>query len=224
MSGNRDYVPHNSASFDRWFKNLKEYIAERLGGTEPAWGHIIPKDRNALNDAYADWYTRYEPTLRPHTQAEAAVRNHAREQAEKVIRPFVMRYLRSEPVNSGDRLTMGIPNHDTIRTDHTVVTEEVEFSLGIRGTQQIDVEFKVLDAINKTKPEGYDGALIVWDLLDTLPVRPENLIRHTMAGGTPFTIEFDASERGKKVYVALAWQNAQGILGKWSEVQWTLVP
>ena len=119
---------------------------------------------------------------------------------------------------------MGIPNHDAVRTEHTVVTEEVEFKLVIKGIRVVHVEFKVLGASSKAKPQGYDGAVIVWDLCDAPPSGPEALNRHVMASRTPHTLDFPESERGKTVYTALAWQNERGILGRWSGIQSAVVP
>jgi hypothetical protein len=45
-----------------------------------------------------------------------------------------------------------------------------------------------------------------------------------MASRTPHALEFDESERGKTVYIALAWQNERGILGRWSEYKNAIVP
>jgi hypothetical protein len=45
-----------------------------------------------------------------------------------------------------------------------------------------------------------------------------------MASRTPHAIEFDETERGKTVYVALAWQNNRGNIGSWSEMQNTVIP
>jgi hypothetical protein len=37
--------------------------------------------------------------------------------------------------------------------------------------------------------------------------------RNTMASKTPHALEFTEEERGKTVYIALAWQNEHGLIG-----------
>ena len=86
------------------------------------------------------------------------------------------------------------------------------------------VKFKVRGVVGSAKPPNYDGAVILWDVLESPPERPEDLKRHTLASRTPYALEFDETERGKRVYVALAWQNKRGILGSYSEILWTIVP
>ena len=119
---------------------------------------------------------------------------------------------------------MGIPNHDTIRTDHTVVTEEVEIVLAVNTFRQIQVHFKIKGTDHRAKPAGYDGAVIIWGILNSPPATHDELNHHTMASRTPFTLHFDETERGKTVYVAAAWQNERGILGVWSPILSAVVP
>ena len=99
-------------------------------------------------------------------------------------------FLNFEPVTNADRTNMAIPQHDIIRTDHKVVEEEIEFVLTIRGIRVVHVDFWILGSGHKAKPEGYDGAVIVWDVLDVPPADVFALNRHTMASRTPHTLEF----------------------------------
>jgi hypothetical protein len=45
-----------------------------------------------------------------------------------------------------------------------------------------------------------------------------------MASRTPHTLQFAEEERGKTVYIALAWQNERGHIGPWSDIQNTVIP
>lgn len=223
MTKRRDYVPQNNAVFNNWFRNMTQYVSQKVSGTPPEWDHILRREQDALNSAYADWYTHYALTLKPHTPDFTEARNEARARSEKVIRQFIKRNIYCDPVTNSDRIYLELPVHDIIRTDRTNVLEEVEWFLEIRGIRQVHVRFKVLGASGKAKPEGYQ-VVVAWDILDEPPKRPEDLRRHANASRTPHTITFDETERGKKVYVALAWQNERKVLGKWSAVQWTFVP
>ena len=228
MAGNRDYIPRSDAEFDIWFRNLVEYVLEKTQsgpqGQPPAWDHIPQRHIDELVAAFQDWRQYYEPTLGPHTPADVAAKNDARRRAERVIRPFVRRFLHFEPVTNADRVNLRIPLHDKVRTDHVAVPEEVEFVLTISGIRVVHVDFWILGSTHKAKPEGYDGAVLVWDVLDAPPADPDHLNRHTMASRTPHTIEFPEEERGKTVYVALCWQNERGFTGRWSDIKSTVIP
>jgi len=140
-----------------------------------------------------------------------------------------MRFLHSRkffspPMEDADYVRLGLRPPDRIRTEHTVVNEMVEFEIRLRGIRELEVNFWVKGAAHRAKPEGYDGAVIVWDLLAAPPERPTDLANHTMASRTPHIIEFDESDRGKTAYIALQWQNERGLTGPWSEMQTAVVP
>ena len=226
MSNKRNYVPRNNADFNNWFKNMTQYVSQKAAGSSPEWDHILKREQDALNAAYADWYTHYAPTLKPHTSDLTDARNEARARAEKVIRPFVQRNLYCDPVTNADRIYLGLPVRDSTRTGRITVDEEAEWSFEIRGILQVHAHFKVFGAQNRAKPEKYNcvAAYEVRDVSEPPPERPEDLKRHVNASRTPVTITFDETERGKKVYMAMAWQNDRKIVGKWSAIQWTFIP
>jgi len=226
MSNKKNYVPQNNADFNTWFKNMTQYVELKTSGDPPEWDHILRRERDALEAAYGDWEAHYTPTLKPHTSNLTGARNEARARAEKVIRPFVKRNLYCDPVNNADRIYLELPVRDIVRTDHTAVNEEAEWNFEIRGIRQVHAHFKVFGAMGKARPEKYNcvAAYEVRGASEPPPERPEDLTRRVNAGRTPCTIAFDETERGKKVYMAMAWQNDRKILGKWSAIQWTYVP
>jgi len=140
-----------------------------------------------------------------------------------------MRFLHSRkffspPMEDADYVRLGLRPPDRIRTEHTTVNELVEFEIRLRGIRELEVNFWIKGADHRAKPSGYDGAVLVWDILDSPPERPTDLAEHTMASRTPHIIEFDETDRGKTVYIALCWQNERGIRGPWSEMQTAVVP
>jgi hypothetical protein len=215
-----NYIPRNDSAFDNWFRALTQYIGPKTTGTNPAWPHVMQSSKTELNDAYA----AFSKTLTPHTPADTVNKNEARAAAERVIRPFVQRFLHWPPVTDGDRVNMRIPNRDLVRTPHIEVTESVEFEMTLRKIREIVVNFWIKGETHKAKPAGYDGAVIIWDILDAPPIDPDNLTNHTMASKTPHRLEFREAERGKTVYIAAAWQNERGLIGQWSEIQSAVIP
>jgi hypothetical protein len=128
------------------------------------------------------------------------------------------------PMLDSDWLRLGLRPRDLIRTPHIDVKEVVEYELRLRNIREVLVDFWIKGADHKAKPAGYDGAVIIWDILDAPPPDPSSLTRHTMASKTPHALEFTEEERGKTVYIALAWQNERGLIGAWSEIQSAVVP
>jgi hypothetical protein len=216
----KDYIPRNAAQFNFFMRHIVDYVVVK----NRTW-EVIPEPRVAELDAvYAAFSNAFDLAVAQHTPVNINKRNEAQEKAVKVLRALVNQYLRFPPVTSSDRIEMGIPNHDTIRTDHTVVTEEVDFVIQVASQRELSVEFWQKGQTHKAKPHGYDGAVIEWDLLDAPPADQDALTHHTMASRTPYPLHFTEEERGRRVYVALRWQNERGILGQWSDIKDAIVP
>jgi hypothetical protein len=123
-----------------------------------------------------------------------------------------------------DRDAMRIPNRDLIRTPHIEVTETVEFELLLRNIREVVVNFWIKGQTHHAKPSGYDGAVIIWSILEEPPIGTDDLTLHTMASKTPHAIPFREEERGKTVYIAASWQNERGNIGAWSEILSAVIP
>jgi len=220
MSTAKDYVPHNAAQFNAFMQNLLGYVSAKTQG----WGHIPAAALANLTGLYEAFEAAFEATVGPHTGPQNLARREAQAACTAALREFVNQYLRFAPVTNVDRAEMGVPNHDNIRTDHTIVREKVDFVIHLDAIRELVVDFWIAGADHKAKPNRYDGAVIIWGVLDHEPANPDELIHHTMASRTPFTLHFDDEDRGKTAWVALAWQNERGILGAWSEYKNAIVP
>jgi hypothetical protein len=221
MSTNRHhFIPRNDEAFDTFYRNLVDYVIDNAA----RWGHIKQADVNALELQLDDWTVVFDKTRVPHIPQLTAEKNRVRLACERALRHFINRFLRFEPVTDFDRDKMGIPNRDLVRTPHIDVTEVVEFELKLRNIREVLVNFWIKGQTHKAKPLGYDGAVIIWDVLDTPPASPADLTLHTMASKTPHALEFDETERGRTVYIAAAWQNERGLIGQWSEIQNAVIP
>jgi len=215
-----DYVPSNAGQFLAFMRNMLDYV----NAHKTAWTHIPTAAISNLVDLLDTFSDALEVTHGQHTPAQTLDRNEKQAAATKALRAFVNQYLRFAPVTNVDRLEMGINNHDTIRTDHVEVHERVDFLIHPNGIRSLSVDFSIQGADHKAKPNGYDGAVIIWEVLDAPPTTHSQLVHHALASRTPYRLHFDETERGKTVYVALAWQNARGLQGQYSEIKMGIVP
>ena len=218
------YIPVKSGEFDVFFRSMSRYVSANASGSSAVWKHIPSDALSTLNDTYAKWYTAYSRTFSSDSKVDIEGRQIAYRAAARVIRVFVRQYLRFHPVTDDDRTAMGINNYDPVRTAHISVPELVELTTRLKSIRTILACFKVKGCDSKAKPTGYTGAVVAWDVLAEPPSRPEDLSRQRLASRTPYLIEFDESERGKTVYISVAWQNHRGMMGQWSEIQSAIVP
>jgi hypothetical protein len=225
MARQKSYVPQGSEEFDVFFGNIVRYVEQKTQGNNPEWTHIPKEDIDALNNMYAAWRAAYEITLKPHTVPETKEKNRVKRAAEKFLRNFVNQFLRyASQVTDMDRDYMRITNPAEKHSPRDEADEGVEFAFRIRNVREVIIDFTVKGSKSRARPYGYDGALVIYALLDKPPMSLEELTRHKLATRTPYTLKFTENERGKTVYVAICWQNNRGQLGPWSAIQSTIVP
>jgi hypothetical protein len=225
MQSSGDYIPTNDVEFDKWANNFITYVKSKtIDFKEPEWPDIPYEHVNELVEAYDEWRVAYERTLVPHTPGATAAKNDTKEKLKKLFREFVKRYIHFSPRTKEHRADLFVPEHDNTRTPHIEVTELVEFEIDLHGIRELKVDFWVKNSTSKAKPQGYDGAVIIWQILNKAPASIDELTHHVMASRSSHILKFTEAERGKAVYIALAWQNARGNLGSWSEIQHAFIP
>jgi hypothetical protein len=77
-----DFLPTKDVDFNQWFKDFVQYVNLKCHAVPPAttpdWTHIPAARLTELVNSYADWYTFYVVTLKPHSPAETLAKNEAR--------------------------------------------------------------------------------------------------------------------------------------------------
>jgi hypothetical protein len=160
-SSHRDYVPQNAAQFNVFVRNIIQYVEAKTAGADAAWTNI-PQDRTAiLKDSHLLFEQAFNTALETPTRANTLRRQEAQTATTSILREFVNQFLRFPPVTNPDRAEMGILNHDTIRTDHKVVTEIVDFVIHLSSIRELVIDFWIQGSSHKAKPHGYDGAVII---------------------------------------------------------------
>jgi len=221
----KDYIPRPNDEFNGWFLNLVVYVKTKTTGANAEWRHIPAEEIELLEGVHEAWVYAYEPTLGPRNDALIQTRNDTRREAEAIIRPFVQRYLMWPPVTDTDRRSMRLTVRDKTRTDHREVPQMVAATLEPGPVRQVILNFKIEGADHRAKPEGYDGAVIIYAVGPTAFTRVEDLRDgHEIASRTPHTLHFTDEQRGQIVSVCLCWQNERGTRGAWSQILSTVIP
>jgi hypothetical protein len=154
----KPYIPGKDADFDKWLAFLIRYVSEKCGGSPPAWNHIPPEVRSALETAYTAWKAAYEKTIGPHTKVDTEAKNDAKGAVKAVVQPFVAQYLRFSPVTNEDRTAMGIPNRDPHPTPIKPPEVGPSFSIVQLGPGTLSIIYRNGDKGRKgSKPAGVEG-------------------------------------------------------------------
>ncbi|MDR0644181.1 MAG: hypothetical protein LBG05_04595 [Treponema sp.] len=191
-----------------------------------AWD--IPADAVTASRALCTAYTTaLDIALAPDTRSKAATtaKNEAKQALRRALSVFIAKYIdNNDAITPPIRDNLGLPVKDTTRTPIPVPTTYPEFFVKVKDIRALEVHFKDMGSANKAKPYGYNGAVIYYGVLDAPPAEPSGLSHSLLATKTPYTLTFTEAERGKRVYIALVWQNEKGEKGPFSQIEEAFIP
>ena len=211
---------------DSEFRSWADSFISQCDANKAAWG--IPADAvtasRALCTAYA---TALDIALAPNTRGKAAVtaKNEAKKALRRDLTVFIAKYVdNNEAITPSIRDMLGLPAKDTTRSPIPAPTSYPEFFVKVKDIRTVEVHFKIMGSSHRGKPYGYNGAVIYYDVLDTPPADPSELRHSLLATKTPYPLTFTEAERGKRVYIALVWQNEKGQRGPFSQIEAAVIP
>lgn len=218
-----DYLPNKDKTFLQWVVNFLKSLL-------PAMARLnFPNDRyQKLTVERDDFTLKLETAEEPLTRTPVAVeaKHRSRKILESDVREVVKAYLMYNPLMTDeDRKAMGLPIHKTTRTHSPIATSYPDFDIDSSVIRRLSIFFYDQgQKTSKAKPAGQHAVGIKWAILPSPPASLQELTGSAMDTRTPFTLNFDESERGKTVYICLCWVNTREEEGPWSEIMSAIVP
>lgn len=215
-----DYIPKKDSELLLWGTNFTGIVAAYAGKWTIDTGTVTD-----LQDAM----TAYDMNLKI---ADGPNRNKVNVERKNVsravfvskVRALVNYQLKNPVISDADRLMLGLRIHDKTPSTLPVPTEIPALGIEVHNPRQLSIVFRNADSESKAKPYGVNGAVIVYGLPDTPPAKQSDLPRNVLATRTPHILEFEETERGRTVYIAICWQNEKGQKGPWSDMEQAIVP
>jgi hypothetical protein len=202
-----DYIPQSDGAFLEWAKILTTYVSTRLTNFNIPAGTLTP-----IQTQLTAYETAFEAAQNPNRgKVDVLTKNEeARDALKSSLRTFVKAYLAFNPaVTDADKESMGLPLHDSSRTPtpppSTIPEAEIDSSI----IRQLTIHFKDNGSEKRGKPAGVHGVEIVWDITETAPATMDEFKNSAFDTASPYTFTFDESQRGKKVFFCLRWENAK---------------
>lgn len=220
MSIKSDYIPKKDAELVAWSANFTAGVTANAG----AWW--IPFDEvSALQTAdatFAALHAQADSPLR--NSVIVAEKNAARNVLVAKIRELAGFRLKNPVITRAQRTALGLHVRNTTYTTISVPKSRPELDIDVVDFRRLKIVFHDMETKSKAKPYGVNGAVIIYAMPDTPPTDINTLTRSVLATRTPHILEFTEEERGKRVYIAICWQNEKGEKGPWSEIQSAIVP
>jgi hypothetical protein len=233
MPSNKDWLPFNhnllweQASTTKNYL-FKEAVRKRLGfapGTPQ--GDWLDRVFAPAFEHFAEAYKRWDnPTTR--TRGATAALYEAEREFKPAYRHLYVGFLKNNPmVEPGDFVNMGLPvRSDGTRTAAPVPDSHPSVRVELPVLCRIVVHFFSREHLHhpRAKPAGVHGCELRWAILDAAPVNLAELRYSSFATRSPFTLDFQSTDRGKTLYFALCWENTRGKKGPFSSIQNVIIP
>jgi hypothetical protein len=217
-----DYMPASEDGFNDFQETLLPYLmqhSQAWGLTEP---QIVPLTIEQTTYRNA-WIAARDPATR--TPAAIKARQDAHKTYTKLLRNFVAAYLAHNPlVTDEDRINMGLTVHKTTHTPQPVPKTQPGVKITLVSPGRVIVDF--FDAANNhhAKARNTHGVEIGTTIRDTAPTTDDDFTKSVFDTHSPYTFDFDLSQRGKTLWIRLRWENNRGEKGPWSEIFSIIIP
>jgi hypothetical protein len=216
-----DYIPQSDGAFLEWAKPLVTYAAAHVAAFNVPQGALTP-----IQTQLAAYETAFEAAQNPNRgKVDVLNKNEARDALKTSLRTFVKAYLSYNPaVTDADKENMGLPLHDGTRTPTPPPSTIPEAKIDSSIIRQLTIHFKDNGSEKRGKPSGVHGVEIVWSITDSVPATMDEFKNSVFDTASPYTFTFDESQRGKKIFFCLRWENAKGDKGPWGEIYNAIIP
>jgi hypothetical protein len=220
MGINRDYIPRKDTELAIWSANFKAQVIANAA----AWG--IPDGEVDELETAAGTFAALLSLVDSPARSKIAVseKNAARFALVRIIRTMTSFRMKNPVITAAERVAAGLHVGDGTYSAVGVPDSSPLLYVETGGSRQLNVAYANRESRSKAKPYGVNGAVIAYSVADEPPASPDGLTRFSLATRTPHVIEFAEQERGRRVYVAVCWQNVKGRKGPWSDIKSTVVP
>jgi hypothetical protein len=232
----KSLIPSCGPAYDRFNKNIVDYVGQMCGGPAPQWIHIPQTEQTALTDAYADWYAGYSRTITAHTKADTEAMKAAYRRSKKVLSRFIQVWIRGFPdiVTAEHLANMNIPVIDNTRSPVPEPDNQVEADLTFPGIHM--VELVKIRPVSGTPPDARSdyGVRIHFGFsgppsekfpfrLVNVPKRGEDLPYSVFTKKKKKRFDLEG-ESGCTVYFCLRYENSKGDVGPFGPMLSAVIP
>jgi hypothetical protein len=222
----KDYIPGSINGFNTFFHHIYNYTYQQISGSAPLWTHIPQASMDEFGISLALWDNVRNEAKKTPTPGAHQNQDSVHKEAEKMLRVFVNRYLRDDPVTDKDRIAMNIPTKDATRT-LVAAPSSVPFitKLVPKIGHMVVIHFRdEYSDRSKAIPYGYSGCFINFHIGQEKVDNDRLLERTLLVTRSPSILHFDSEDVGMWLSVSARWQlKRQGILGPPSPTEHVLI-
>jgi hypothetical protein len=215
-------IPRKDSDFDI----VQEIISTAANANSSLWNLDVEWLHSELLPKKGEWAEAWAAYRNPATRTPLITftKNEKRKSYQIPLR-ILVKGLQSNPkVTPDDLRNMRIAIPSNTRKPTPVPGSYPDYFTDTAVMRRITVHFRDHGSDSAAKPYGVHGAEIRWDIRDTPPTEVDDLTKSAFDTHTPYTLEFEESQRGKTVWFCLRWENTKGEKGPWGELINAIIP
>ncbi|EIP97274.1 hypothetical protein OpiT1DRAFT_01707 [Opitutaceae bacterium TAV1] len=219
---NTDYIPRKESVFHTWQETFAAYLLANM--TRFGFTTEVLENLMALQ---ATWRDAWDAANNPATRTKAAIdtKDAALAAYKAGIRAFVNEYLTyNHKVTVADRDNMGLPIHDTEPTPVPVPQTVPQCTVTMPVARRLAIAIGVAGHPRRKKEEGAHGTELRWVISETQPASLDQFLHSEFVTHSPLLLDFDESQRGKRIWFIARWENTRGQKGPWTEMFSAIIP
>ncbi|MDR2632218.1 MAG: hypothetical protein LBC51_01155 [Treponema sp.] len=214
------YLPDAEADLIPWGDNF----VGQLEQNKEKWG-IPEAEVTGVKTALSDFTSLYEQARSPgRTSVIVEEKNTAKALLKAKIRAMVGFRLKNPLITNAQRKELGLHVADKTRSPKPRPSTYPRYSIIQNGAGMLGIIYQEGDGRKGSKPPEAAGVRIHYGVFDQAPSVQEELPASVFATRWPCIITFRETDRGKRAYIALKWENAKGEDGPWSEIASEIIP
>ncbi|MDR1325724.1 MAG: hypothetical protein LBK00_06780 [Treponema sp.] len=214
------YLPDAEPKLIPWGDNF----VENVDRNKEAWG-IPVAEVTEVKTVLTDFKSLYERARSPgRTTVIVEEKNTVKALLKAKIRAMVGFRLKNPIITDAQRKELGLHVADKTRSPKPRPTTYPKFHIVQNGVGMLSIIFQEGDGRKGSKPPEAVGVRIYYGVFDEQPSVQEELPASVFGTRCPCTITFRETDRGKRAYIALRWENSKGEGGPWSEIISEIIP
>jgi hypothetical protein len=222
MSGSNSWLPTREQDLVDLCQKWTTGLENPANVTAFGWNQAEVTAALGPIDGFLTARTAYE---QDDSHKNRVTKDEAKEAAKEAMRDFANTSIRfNKRMTKAQKEEYGIPTPDPIPTPIPAPTTYPEAEADTSIIRQVTIHF--WDSLTKKrgKPHGVHGAEIRWAILDHVPASVDELVHSSFDTATPFTLAFDESQRGQRLYFCLRWESTTNLKGPDGEIYSAVIP
>ncbi|MDR1099908.1 MAG: hypothetical protein LBL28_05440 [Treponema sp.] len=218
----RDWIPAREQDFADLCQKWKTGLGTPANVTAFGWNQAEVTAALAVIDGFLTARTAYGDD---DSSKNLMKKNETRVAAEKTMRDFANTSIRyNKRMTAEDRLYYGLHPADPTPTPIPEPSTFPEAEPDTSVIRQVTIHFWDSGTKKRGKPHGVHGAEIRWALLDHPAASVNELVNSDFDTASPFTLTFDETQRGQRLYFCLRWETPTNHKGPFGEIYSAIIP